>query len=365
MKRGIAKSQFILLGLFLLSGCASSGPPLPPSLEIPSPVSDLRALRKGDKVYLAWTAPTRTTDRLLITQPGSILVCRTRESGMNDCGTPVGELKTPVPGANSSSRKQRPVAVTDSYVDDLHVLEGIGPEDQITYAVEALNDRHRSAGLSNRVTVPSLPAIVPPPGFEVELTAQGVKISWECPSSMPQFANVTYRLRIYRRLEGRADDDKIADQDITQCQGVPILDTSFEWEKTYDYRAAVATLLSAPGKSPVGIEGEDTPAVRIFAHDVFPPAVPSSVQAVFSGPGQRPFVDLVWSPDTDADFAGYNVYRREENGQAAKVNSELVKTPAYRDANVESGKKYFYSVSAVDSRGNESARSEEATEAVP
>jgi len=105
--------------------------------------------------------------------------------------------------------------------------------------------------------------------------------------------------------------------------------------------------------------------VKVFAHDVYPPAVPSGLQAVFSGVGQPPFIDLIWSPVTDADLAGYNVYRREDDGPSAKTNSELVKTPALRDSNVSSGKKYFYSVSAVDLRGNESARSEETSESVP
>jgi fibronectin type 3 domain-containing protein len=81
--------------------------------------------------------------------------------------------------------------------------------------------------------------------------------------------------------------------------------------------------------------------------------------------GQAPFIDLVWAPVTDADLAGYNVYRHEEGGPAARINAELLKTPAFRDSNVSSGKKYFYSVSAVDLRANESARSEEASERVP
>jgi len=68
-------------------------------------------------------------------------------------------------------------------------------------------------------------------------------------------------------------------------------------------------------------------------------------------------------PDIDLD--GYNVYRREENSQAAKLNTAPIKTPAHRDTDVTSGKHYFYSVSAVDVRGNESARSEEAEENVP
>ena len=48
-----------------------------------------------------------------------------------------------------------------------------------------------------------------------------------------------------------------------------------------------------------------------------------------------------------------------------KLNSELVKSPSYRDSAAGSGKTYTYSVSAVDVRGNESQRSEETSESVP
>jgi hypothetical protein len=366
MKRGIAKSQFILPFLVLLSGCASSGPPLPPSLEVPTAVTDLRALRKGDKVYLAWTEPTKTTDHQAIRHTGPTLVCRSRADSMKECGTTVGDVPPAMVTGKTSGKKQAPrPRVTATYADRLPVLPGVRPEDEVTYAVEVLNDRNRSAGLSNPVQVPLLPAIPPPDGFQAEVTAQGVNITWTCASSPPQFADVEYRLRVYRRLEGSHSDDKIAEPDAADCQSPPVVDTSFEWEKSYNYRAAVVTVISAPGKPAIEIEGDDTASVRVFAHDVFPPAVPSGLQAAFSGPGQQPFVDLIWSPDTDADLAGYNVYRREEAGQAAKLNSELVKTPAYRDDKVQSGKKYFYSVSAVDVRGNESAKSEETNEAVP
>ena len=144
-----------------------------------------------------------------------------------------------------------------------------------------------------------------------------------------------------------------------------MLDRSFEWEKTYFYRATVVTRIHQAGKADSQFEGTDTPAVKIFTHDVFPPAVPSGLQAVFSGTGQQPFIDLIWGPNVEADLAGYNIYRRESTGEPVKLNSEPVKTPAFRDMKVNSGRTYFYSVSAVDVRGNESARSQETSEAVP
>jgi fibronectin type 3 domain-containing protein len=48
-----------------------------------------------------------------------------------------------------------------------------------------------------------------------------------------------------------------------------------------------------------------------------------------------------------------------------KLNSELVKSPSFRDNAVTSGKTYTYSVSAVDVRGNESRHSETTREPVP
>jgi hypothetical protein len=363
MKPGIRKLLFPLLMIGIWSGCASSAPPLPPSLRLPAPVTDLRAARKGDKVYLAWTPPAQTTDQEAIRQPGSTLICRSLQPVMQQCGTPVATVAGRAPaGANGAPAQ----SALETYTVPIPSPSDVQPQDEATYAVEVLNDRGRHAGLSNQVRVPLLPAVPPPTGFHAELTARGMEISWTCPPVIgQQFPGVEYRLRILRRQEGSEADVTVAEPDLLDCTALPILDSAFTWEKTYFYHAAAVSIVAEPGKPALEIEGDDTPTVRIFANDVFPPSVPSGLQAVFSGAGKESFVDLIWSPDTDADLAGYNVYRHEEGGQAVKLNTEPVKVPAYRDANVQSGKKYFYSVSAVDVRGNESARSPEASEEVP
>jgi hypothetical protein len=175
---------------------------------------------------------------------------------------------------------------------------------------------------------------------------------------------VHYVYRVYRRQEGSQPQILVGEVP-AEDRNLAMTDSNIEWEKTYLYHAEAVTVIARANEAEVQVEGADTPEVKVFADDVFPPAVPSGLQAVFSGPGQQPFIDLIWAPDTDADLAGYNVYRREEGGPPVKLNSELVKTPAYRDATVTPGKHYLYSVTAVDLRGNESARSEEAGESVP
>src|SRR4030088_441429 len=73
MKRA---SSFFFLLLAFLTGCASVGPPLPPSLELPKPPNDLGAQRKGDRVLLTWTVPSVTTDRQRVRRPGPTWICR-------------------------------------------------------------------------------------------------------------------------------------------------------------------------------------------------------------------------------------------------------------------------------------------------
>jgi fibronectin type 3 domain-containing protein len=48
-----------------------------------------------------------------------------------------------------------------------------------------------------------------------------------------------------------------------------------------------------------------------------------------------------------------------------RVNTELLLTPAFRDMNAVPGRRYFYSVTAVDRSGNESPVSAAASGAVP
>src|SRR5438445_10755565 len=94
------------------------------------------------------------------------------------------------------------------------------------------------------------------------------------------------------------------------------------------------SVITQSGGPEIQVEGDDSPEVTVFAHDVFPPAVPSGLQAVFSGPGQKPFIDLVWAPDTDADLAGYNGLRAEPGAAPKTPNDGLVESLAFRDRDV-------------------------------
>jgi hypothetical protein len=355
-----------MAGLIGLGGCASIGPPLPPALELPRPPADLRAVRKGDKVTLTWTIPARTMDRQSVRYLGQTRICRSVDSILKECGNPVGEVQPPADFASKkkdASGKKLPATYTDILTPDLRLRSAAG---SVTYAVEVLNRDGRGGGLSNQVHVSLAETLAAPTDFSARVTPQGVVLTWTgALLSLPLPNPVRYSYRVYRRAEGTQQEILVGERDAGMEKNQSLTDQSFDWEKTYYYHADTFTVISQAGKPDVSIAGDDTPEVRVFADDVFPPAVPAGLQAVFSGPGQQPFIDLIWAPVADADLDGYNVYRHEAGGAPVKVNLELVKMPAFRDMQVVAGKTYFYSVSAVDLRGNESARSEEASERVP
>jgi hypothetical protein len=349
----------------LLTGCAQTGPPLPPSLELPKPPIDLRASRKGNRVTLNWSEPTLTTDRQSVRYLGPTLVCSSLDTEITACGNPVAMLPPP---SETGQKTATPYPAPQTYTATLPAA--VQPEDpatELTYAVEVLNRNARGAGLSNRVHVPTILTLPPPGNLSAELTGDGVVLTWTSAGDLrnPDFE---LRYRIYRRDESSRKDTIAGEVPLGEPGPARFIDPGFAWEKTYLYRITAVSVVRRPD-SEVQVEGDDTPPVRVIAHDIFPPSVPAGLQAAYSGEGQKPFIDLIWAPVTNADLAGYNVYRSETKSTEARVmvklNSELVKSPSYRDLAVASGKTYTYSVSALDLRGNESPRSEETSEPVP
>lgn len=356
MAREFLRFFAAILATAALAGCAQVGPPMPPSLELPKAVTDLRATRKGDHVTLIWTAPTKITEGGVIRHLGPTRICRSQNIPMAECDIVAGQL--PPTAANKTTDR----AYVDRLPGDLIRLDA---NSLISYAVEVLNTDGRSAGLSNPVAIPLLATLPAPEKLEAQVTPQGVLLSWLWPAAISPVPSLEYKLRIYRRNEAGKDESKVGEVALNENGEAQFLDPGPEWEKTFNYSATWVTVANQPGKSEIEVEGDESPEMKVSVHDTFPPATPAGLQAVFSSVGQPNFIDLTWAPNTDADLVGYNVYRRELGGTSAKINSELAKIPTYRDRDVQPGKKYFYSVSAVDVRGNETEHSPEASESVP
>jgi hypothetical protein len=340
----------------MLAGCGTPGAPQAPSLNLPQPVTDLSAIRAGNQVSLFWTMPKKNTDKLVIKGDVTVRVCRQEAVGpCVDSGT-----VTMAPGA------------AGSYSETLPALLSTGPPRVLKYFVELKNRNGRSAGLSNAVETLAGGPPDPVRGFTAEVNKAGVVLSWT-----PDGENAVVRLQ--RKLltppatkpqqgpmapQPEPLEQNLLIEDVGQGRA---LDKSIHFGETYEYRAQRVARLTVNGNT-MELAGELSPPVRVEAKDVFPPEAPTGLAAVATGGenGGEAAIDLSWAPDSEADVAGYVVYRREGDAAWERISSaEPVVGPAFHDAHVQVGRAYIYAVSALDQGGHESARSAEARETVP
>ena len=335
-------------------------------------MDNLSAIRKGDRVILTWSPPTETTDHQSMRWPTTTRICRVlNQFPINACGEAVKEIKSSelvsaAPGA------RRPLV---SFEDVLPPAL-IAPQNQATYAIEVVNQRGHSAGLSNQVRIPLRADRAAARRFPRHAgrprAAAGVGCAGRCPRLLRTSPTVCASTGEPAERQGKTVAAAFASACTRILRAVPYRlgegearDSNFEWEQEYDYKIDAVTVLAVPGRAAVEVEGDDSELVHLMAHDVFPPAVPSGLQAVFSSVGQKPFIDLTWAPNTESDLAGYIVYRRTAGSDFAVVSTAPIKAPAWRDNDVQPGQTYYYTVAAVDVRGNQSAQSAPAEETVP
>lgn len=377
-----------LCGAVLLTGCGMPAAPQPPSLKLPEPVKDLTAKRTGEAVSLAWTMPKRDTSKVAL-KPGVAVaarVCRS-EGAMGACET-VAHLGFK-PGADGAFTETLPPALAT------------GSLRPVRYFVELINRRGRSAGLSNAAIVLAGQAPAAVASLTAEMHKGGVALHWTPGPPEPYETQV----RLVRTLltpptksipeSGPRSGSKTASKSTEGPLAPPAepvernllvpnsevrggaLDKDIRFGETYSYRAQRVARVSVDGKT-LELDGPLSPPVRIDAENVFPPSVPTGLAAVATPaengvrPSIGPSIDLSWQPDTEADVAGYAVYRRDvaaggqPTGAWQRISpAQPVIGPGYHDANVEPGHTYEYTVTAIGQNGRESARSEPAEETVP
>jgi hypothetical protein len=304
----------------LCAGCGYVGDPLPPLANVPGHITDLAAIQRGGRLIVHFTPPTQTTEGSAIKAPLKLdLRIGTAMAQFRAEDWAAAALRIPAaPVKNGLAEYEVPLA-------DL-----VGKD--VTIGARAIGSNGKDSGWSNFVNLP----IVPPPAVPAEVkpdaTADGVRLTWQGgPGSY----------RVFRR----AGDEK--------SYGPPASVTAPEWVdaqaefgKTYHYLVQRTVPVGA------GVAESDLSAeVTITPKDTFAPAAPTGVRTIAAAGS----VELTWERNTEADLAGYRVYRATGDGAFEKLDD--VQVPAYSDRKVEAGKTYRYALSAVDQAGNESARS--------
>ncbi len=308
MRRFSALPAAVLLASAALSGCAYVGDPKPPTLDIPGRISDLRAAQYGGKILVEFTVPPLTTEGLGLT---SLQATQLHASA---AGSSAKDYEVPAGG---------PGAVRYDFPSQ----DWAGK--QVTLTVRATGPKGKASEPSNAFQLPVGPPLPPPADIRAVTVPEAVRLTW---------SNAAPHFWIFRAVS----DAPMAM--VAESEKAEYIDTSVEYGTSYKYFIqAIETPLR---------QSELSVAVNITPRDTFPPAAPNGLAGV---PGINS-IELVWERSEESDFLGYHVYRSTDGGVFERV-ADSIPAPTYSDRAVEIGKKYSYSVTAIDITGNESARS--------
>ncbi len=363
----------ILLFSSFVAGCASPGEPYERKAPIPQAVNDLTATRSGNDVVLAFALPTETADHRPLNNPLTIEIYRDFEPPSPSTAGPVQ------PAAHSTLRLTIPASMADRYMDQGRVryTDALSAEDfsqhsgnEAVYAIRTFVSPKKSSATSNTATVSVNPAPDAIDDLKADVTPSAIVLTWTPPKPLAAKSPTIAGYRIYR-AEAAATataENPLLKSPLAQVGEAPadsqsFSDARFNFGASYLY--SVRSFAQYPAQT---LESADSNPAIITPRDTFAPAAPQGLVAVLvpAQTGVPAHIELSWAISPETDLAGYNVYRSEQGGApGTRINTEVLLTPAFRDMNVQPGHVYFYTVTALDSSGNESPASAAVSRGVP
>jgi hypothetical protein len=355
--------HFLFAILFCFAGCGAPGEPTPPSKPVPAAITDLSAHQAGEGVELSFTLPTRSISGEQLSSPPAIEILRGTANAGGSADAKSFRVVYTIPGA-----------LVDDYRADGRVrfTDPISPEETkahsggaVAYVVRTRASQKRASADSNAVSVQVFPVPAPIASVEARVTESAIELNWSVPAGSsagePLPAVIGYRIYRAEVKPAASAAPQVLPQGKSESHAVLVgssetnsyRDTNFVFDQTYIY--TVRSVIQVEGHE---LESSDSQPVKVTPRDTFPPATPQNlVAAVLSGatPGEA-LVELSWSINLETDLVGYRVYRSEQEGARGELlTPELLPTPAVRDTSVKPGHRYWYTVTAVDRAGNESA----------
>jgi hypothetical protein len=322
----------------------------------------------GDGVALNFSLPSKTIhgDRLL--QPPAIEILRGETKPDGSPNLKSFHVIETIPGELAAKYQSD---------DRTQVLTPIAPTDNrpaagfdAVFAIRTRASRKRASVDSNAIKLHIYPVPAPVGQLQSQLAESAIDLTWQASTQTAASDPIhVTEYHVYRgELDPKSYDAKITGPEVLHERfAAPLAllgrsndphftDQQFDFGKTYVYIVRGVTATAGNNE----LESSDSDPLILKPTDTFPPSTPQSVvAAAIENPETTPpsqEVDLSWSINSEQDLAGYRVYRSEREGDKGDpVTQDLLLSPAYRDTSVASGHKYWYSVTAVDLSGNESA----------
>lgn len=356
-KQQKAVLAFIFFGLLISAACGKRKPPLPPVERIPQRI-EISGFQRGNQIILQWTMPARNAE------DGSVL---------NINRTDIYRLIEPISSSPTLSEEDfasRSTLISTIPISDadfarkqltfIDTLNFAGQPARIRYALRFANANGQKAGFSNFLLIdPTANIAQVPNSLSLKVSQNFIEVFWKPPAeningSSP--ANIL-GFNIYRLEEGK--EPRLLNK--FPVTGDEFTDRTFEFEKNYTYFVRTVSL----GSNGEPIESLDSAKVSILPTDTFSPDAPSAVTIAAS----QNTISIFFATNPEKDVAGYRVYRSIDQNlpktEWQLLTLQLLNTNTFQDTGVESGKTYYYFLTAVDKFGNVSEPSDIVSETVP
>jgi hypothetical protein len=351
------------LGLCLSAACGKRRPPLPPVENVPQRTELLSGVQRGNQVILSWPAPRRNAPEGSVQSIRRIDIYRVSESTNDPLPLTEEEFAsraTLIGSVPFSSSSGTGVAEDLTYIDTLTLNEPV----RLRYALRYVNATGQRASFSNFLLIePATRVSQPPVLLAVTNESESVvKIRWQTPPANVDNSTPVNLLgyNVYRtnRSQNEPAQTPLNSAVLTATE---FNDQTFTFGEEYVYLVRTVSL----GTGGAQVESLNSNALGIAPRDRFPPSAPLSISIA---PAPRR-LSLFFPANPERDVAGYNIYRSTDANAPkdswTKLNRTLLERTTFQDDAVESGTKYFYYLTAVDTAGNTSQPSEVVSETVP
>jgi hypothetical protein len=237
------------------------------------------------------------------------------------------------------------------YRDSLEcALADPSPPRAIAYAVVSVRRTGERSEISNLATLePVIPPSRPTDLFAVA-EADRICLTWNAPETDVaggELGSLGYR--VYRR---RLEDEEFGQPlNPAPAESADFTDATAAYNNDYVYTVTASSKEHPKSEGPPAIE------FGIQYRDVFPPPRVERLDAL----PEEALVRLLWTPVEAPDLAGYELYRSEDGGPWTKLNDKPLAETTFLDRSVRAGRTYRYRLQTVDTAGNASAPSEEAS----
>lgn len=348
---------FILL--ILLSGlsCGKRAVPLPPVERVQQRV-EIAGNQRGNLVILSWTMPARNASDGSILNINHIDVYRLIEPADT-----VDSLSEESFAARSTLISSVPVSKTD-FARQLYTfsdtLKFAGQNVRLRYAIRFVNNAGQKAAFSNFLLLEPTSKIADQPNdLSAEVLESSIKLNWEAPQMNVDGTKPANILGYNIYSVNEENETKL--ENLTPVNSTQFFDKSFKFGTNYQYFVRTVSL-SRNGEP---VESLNSNTIEVLPKDVFAPSAPSAL-TIAAAPNN---LSIFFAVNPETDIAGYNIYRSTnpnlKKSEWTLLNPELLKTNTFKDTKVESGKTYYYYLTAVDINGNTSLPSEIVSETAP